>query len=122
ISWIQDIGIIDWDFSDSESEVVTQIQLQGNYGGATDYGMPEEATPYTSVTDYHLLRKYGWRSRTFNSEFMADPQLMFYTGLDLLDRYNSKRFRGTVNIPCRPELRLGFPVYVAPLDQVWYIQ
>lgn len=122
VSWIQDIDIIDWDFSDSESEVVTQIQLQGNFGGAVDYGMPEEATPYTSVTDYHLLRKYGWRSRTFNSEFMADPQLMFYTGLDLLDRYNSKRFRGTINIPLRPELRLGFPIYVAPLDQIWYIQ
>jgi hypothetical protein len=122
VSWIQDIDIIDWDFSDSESEVVTQIQLQGNFSGAVDYGMPEEATPYTSVTDYHLLRKYGWRSRTYNSEFMSDPQLMFYTGLDMLDRYNSKRFRGTVNIPLRPELRLGFPVYIAPLDQMWYVQ
>ncbi len=122
ISWIQDIDIIDWDLSDSESEVVTQIQLQGNFGGAVDYGMPEEATPYTSVTDYHLLRKYGWRSRTYNSEFMSNPQLMFYTGLDLLDRYNSKRNRGTVSIPCRPELRLGFPIYLAPLDQIWYIQ
>lgn len=122
ISWIQDIDIIDWDLSDSEAEVVTQIQLQGNFSGAIDYGMSEEVTPYTSVTDYHLLRKYGWRSRTFNSEFMSDPQLMFYTGLDMLDRYNSKRFRGTVNIPCRPELRLGFPIYLAPLDQVWYVQ
>jgi len=122
VSWIQDIDIIDWEFSDSESEVVTQIQLQGNHSGNIDWGLPEEATPYTSVTDYHLLRKYGWRSRTFNSEFMSDPQLMFYNGLDMLDRYNSKRFHGTVTIPCRPELRLGFPVYIAPLDQTWYIQ
>ena len=124
VSWIQDIDIIDFDMSDSEAEVVTQVQLQGNFGGATDYGMPEEATPYTSVTDYHLLRKYGWRSRTFNSEFMSSPLLMFYTGLDLLDRYNSKRFRGTVNIPLRPELRLGFPVYLpgSRFDQIWYVQ
>lgn len=122
VSWIQDIDIIDWDFTDSEAEVVTQIQLQGNFGGTVDYGMPEEATPYTSVTDYHLLRKYGWRSQTYNSEFMASPQLMFYVGLDMLDRYNSKRFHGTVTIPMRPELRLGFPVYIAPLDQIWYVQ
>jgi hypothetical protein len=122
ISWIQDVDVIDWNFSDSEAEVVTQIQLQGNFGGTVDYGMPEEATPYTAVTDYHLLRKYGWRTQTFNSEFMSSPQLMFYVGLDMLDRYNSKRFRGTVSIPMRPELRLGFPVYIAPLDQVWYIQ
>lgn len=122
VSWIQDIDVIDWDFSDSEAEVVTQIQLQGNYTGNIDWGMPEEATPYTSVTDYHLLRKYGWRSQTFNSEFLADPKLMFYVGLDLLDRYNSKRHRGTVNIPLRPELRLGFPIYIAPKDQIWYVQ
>jgi hypothetical protein len=122
VSWIQDIDIINWDFSESEAEVVTQIQLQGSFAGAVDYGMPEEATPYTSVTDYHLLRKYGWRSQTYNSEFMQDPMLMFYTGLDILDRMNSKRHRGTVSIPFRPELRLGFPVYVAPKDQIWYVQ
>lgn len=122
VSWIQDIDIIDWDFSQSEAEVVTQVQLQGNFTGSIDWGMPEEATPLTSVTDYHLLRKYGWRSQTFNSEFLADPKVMFYVGLDMLDRYNCKRFRGTVTIPFRPELRLGFPIYVGPKDQVWYIQ
>lgn len=121
VSWIQDIDIIDWDFSESEAEVVTQIVMQGNYGGNTDYSLPEECTPFTSVTDYHLLRKYGWRSQNYNSEFMGDPQLMFYHGLDILDRINSKRHRGSINIPLRPELRLGFPVYVAPKDQIWYL-
>lgn len=121
ISWIQDIDIIDWGLSESEGEVVTQIQVQGSFGGNIDYGFGEEATPFTSVTDYHLLRKYGWRTQTYNSEFMGAPILMFYTGMDLLDRYNSRRFRGTVNIPMRPELRLGFPVYLAPKDQIWYV-
>ena len=122
VSWIQDIDIIDFDLSESEAEVVTQIVLQGNFGGNTDYGMPEECTPFTTVTDYHLLRKYGWRQQTFNSEFLSDTMLMFYTGLDMLDRYNSKRHRATITIPCRPELRLGFPIYLAPFDQIWYIQ
>jgi hypothetical protein len=121
LSWIQDIDIISWNLSDSESEVVTQIQMQGSYGGNVEYGFPEEITPFTSVTDYHLLRKYGWRPHPYNSEFMSDPLLMFYHGLDILDRINSKRHRGSVNIPLRPELRLGFPVYLAPKDQVWYV-
>jgi len=121
ISWIQDIDIIDWDFSESEAEVVTQLQLSGSFGGNIDYGMPEECTPTTSVTDYHLLRKYGWRTQTFNSEFSSSPVQMFNIGLDMLDRLNSRRFRGSVNIPLRPELRLGFPVYIAPKDQVWYV-
>jgi hypothetical protein len=122
VSWIQDIDIIEWDMTDSESEVVTQITLQGNFGGNVDYGFSEEVTPFTSVTDYHLLRQFGWRPQTFNSEFLGDTTLMFYTGMDLLDRMNSRRFRGTITIPMRPELRLGFPVYVAPLDQFWYVK
>ena len=121
ISWIQDIDVIDWDFSESEAEVVTQVVMQGSYGGTVDYGLPEECTPFTSVTDYHLLRKYGWRTQSYNSEFLGDTQLMFYQGLDILDRINSKRHRGTVTIPCRPELRLGYPVYIAPKDQIWYV-
>lgn len=121
VSWIQDIDIIDWDFSESEAEVVTQLVLQGSFGGNVDYSMGEEVTPFTSVTDYHLLRQYGWRSQTFNSEFLGSTQLMFYTGMDMLDRLNARRHRGTINIPMRPELRLGFPVYVAPKDQFWYV-
>jgi len=120
-SWIQDIDVINWDFSESEAEVVTQIIMQGSYAGAIDIGMPQELSPFTSVTDYHLLRKYGWRSQTYNSEFLANQQLMFYHGLDLLDRLNARRHRGTVNIPMRPELRLGFPIYIAPKDQIWYV-
>lgn len=122
VSWIQDIDVIDWDLSESEAEVVTQIQIQGSYAGNVEMGLGEETTPYTTVTDYHLLRKYGWRTQTLNSEFLGSPLLMFYTGLDMLDRYNARRHRATVSIPCRPELRLGFPIYLAPKDQIWYIQ
>jgi hypothetical protein len=121
LSWIQDIDIIDWDFSTSEAEVVTQVILQGSANGSMDYGMPDELTPFTSVTDFHLLRQYGWRSQNYNSEFLADTNTMFYHGLDVLDRWNSRRHRATVTIPMRPELRLGFPVYIAPKDEIWYV-
>lgn len=122
VSWIQDIDIIDWDLSESEAEVVTQLQIQGSFAGNIDYGFGEETTPFTSVTDYHLLRKYGWRTQSIDSEFLGAPLLMFYVGLDMLDRLNARRHRATVNIPLRPELRLGFPIYLAPKDQVWYVQ
>lgn len=121
VSWIQDIDIIDWGFSDSEAEVVTQVQMQGSMTGNIDYGFGEETTPTTTVTDYHLLRQYGWRVQTVNSEFLGDTTAMFYHGMDILDRLNSRRHRGSVTIPIRPELRLGFPVYIASKDQIWYV-
>jgi len=122
VSWVQDIDIIDWNFSESEAEVVTQMTIQGGFGGNIDYGVGEECTPTTSVTDYHLLRKYGWRPQSYNSEWMSDPQIMFYHGMDILDRLNSRRHSGSITVPLRPELRLGFPVYVAPKDQIWYLK
>lgn len=122
ISWVQDIDIIDWDFSESESEVITQMTMQGSFGGNVDYGLGEESTPTSSVTDYHLLRRYGWRPHSYNSEWMGDPTMMFYHGMDILDRLNSRRHQGSINIPMRPELRLGFPVYIAPKDQIWYLK
>jgi hypothetical protein len=120
VSWIQDIDILDWAFSESESEVVTQISMEGSLKGAQDLGTGAELNPRTYVTDYHLLRKYGWREQSYNSEFMADGQVMWFHGLDLLDRINSRRHRASLTIPMRSELRLGFPVYIAPKDQVWY--
>jgi hypothetical protein len=123
VSWVQDIDVISWDFTDSEDEVVTQLTIQGSYAGNTDLGMPAEVTPVTSVTDYHLLRKYGTRPHTYNSEFMGkDLKQMFQHGLDVLDRINSRRHSANVTIPFRPELRMGFPIYIASKDQVWYIR
>lgn len=122
VSWIQDIDVIDWNLSESEAEAITQVQIQGSFRGNVDYGLGEEATPHTSVTDYHLLRKFGWRTQTINSEFSGNPLQMFYIGMDMLDRFNSKISSGSVNIPLRPELRLGFPIYLAPKDQIWYVR
>lgn len=122
VSWIQDIDVIDWDLAESEAEVVTQLTLGGNYSGNTDWGWPAELSPFANITDYHLLRKYGWRPAQVNSEYMGNDLIqMFYHGLDVLDKMNSKRHRGTVSIPFRPELRLGFPVYLASKDQIWYV-
>jgi hypothetical protein len=120
-SWIQDIDIIDCNFSESESEVVTQIIMQGGFSETEDIGASASISPFVTVTDYHLLRKYGWRSQNYNSEFLSDSTQMFFHGLDILDRINSRRHRATVTIPMRPELRLGFPIYIAYKDQIWYI-
>lgn len=120
-SWIQDIDIISWDFGESDAEVVTQITMQGKASSLNDYGLAADLNPYTAVVDYHLLQKYGWRTHPYNSEFITDTQSAFVYGLDLLDRLNSRRHSGSVTIPMRPELRLGFPMYVAPKDEMWYL-
>jgi hypothetical protein len=123
-SWIQNFEIIDDNVTDSEAEVYTHITSSGNaFGGVWDPGLNDEiTTPRTGVIDYHLLRRYGWRRLDYQCEWAGNPNKLFYHLLDYLDRVNSKRQNGTVTIPMRPELRMGFPIWFPKYDSFFYIQ
>lgn len=124
VSWIQDIDIIDDSIIDSEAEVVTHVTSSGNaFQGAFDPGISDEiTTPRTGVYDFHLLRRYGWRRADLQLEWAGNPRKLFFYLLDWMDRLNAKRQSGTVTIPLRPELRMGFPVWVPKYDSFFYVQ
>lgn len=123
VSWIQDYEIIDDSINDSESEVFTHITSSGNaFGGVMDWGLTDEITaPRTGVVDYHLLRRYGWRRLDYQCEWAGNPKKLFYWLIDYLDRINAKRQSGTVTIPMRPELKLGFPIWFPKYDSFFYV-
>lgn len=124
VSWIQDFDIIDDQLNDSEAEVVTHVTSSGNaFGGVTDWGLNDEiTTPRTGVYDFHLLRRYGWRRADLQLEWAGNPRKLFFHLLDWMDRLNAKRQNGTITIPMRPELRMGFPVWVPKYDSFFYVQ
>jgi hypothetical protein len=124
VSWIQDFDIIDDQLNDSEAEVVTHVTSSGNaFGGVTDWGLNDEiTTPRTGVYDFHLLRRYGWRRADLQLEWAGNPRKLFFHLLDWMDRLNAKRQNGTITIPLRPELRMGFPVWVPKYDSFFYVQ
>jgi len=123
VSWIQDIDLIDEQFQDSEGEIITHIVASGHaFGGVTDWGINDEfTTPRTGAFDYHLLRKYGYRRHDFQVEWAGSMRRMYYYILDFMDRLNARRMNGSVTIPMRPELRMGFPVYIPRHDAFYYI-
>jgi len=122
-SWIQDFEIIDDSVTDSEAEVFTHITSSGNaFGGVMDWGLNDEiTTPRTAVYDYHLLRRYGWRRLDYQVEWAGNPRKLFFHLFDVLDRTNAKRQYGNITIPMRPELRMGFPVWVPKYDSFFYV-
>jgi len=123
VSWIQDFDVIDDSMNDSEAEVVTHVTSSGNaFGGVTDWGLNDEiTTPRTGVYDYHLLKRYGWRHSELQVEWAGNPKKLFYHLLDWMDRINSKRQNGSVTIPIRPEIRMGFPIWFPKYDSFFYI-
>lgn len=123
VSWINDFEIIDESITDSEAEVVTHMTSSGNaFGGTVDYGVTDEITvPRTGVMDWHLLKRYGWRRQDFQCEWAGNPKKLFWFLIDHMDRINAKRHNGSMTIPMRPELRMGFPVWVPKYDSFFYV-
>lgn len=123
VSWIQDFEIIDESISESEQDVFTHVTSSGNaFGGVNDYGLSDEiTTPRTGVIDWHLVRRYGWRRLNLQLEWAGNPRKLFYHCLDHMDKINAKRVRGSMTIPMRPELRMGFPVWIPKHDSFFYV-
>jgi hypothetical protein len=123
VSWIQNFELIEDSITDSEAEVVTHMTGSANaYGGLMDVGLNDEITAAnTGVFDYHLLRRYGWRKHEQQSAWASNAKKLFFYLVDLLDRINAKRVTGNFQIPMRPELRMGFPIYVEKYDSFFYI-
>lgn len=124
VSWIQDFEIIEDNITDSEQEVYTHITSSGNaFGGTTDWGLNDEiTTPRTGVIDWHLLKRYGWRHLAVQLEWAGNPKKLFYYLLDYMDRINARRTQGSITIPMRPELRMGFPIWIPKYDSFFYVQ
>ncbi len=63
--WIQDIDIIEWGLSESEAEVVTQIVMQGSFGGNVEYGFGEEDAnnydPKSNCLTYNRWLEMGYQ-------------------------------------------------------------
>lgn len=123
LSWIHDHEIIDESITSSEQEVYTHVTSSGNaFGGVTDWGLNDEiTTPRTGVIDWHLLKRYGWRRLDVQVEWAGNARRLFYHLLDHIDKVNSKRVSGTITIPLRPEIRMGFPVWVPKYDSFFYV-
>ncbi len=124
VSWINDFEIIDDSITDTEQEVYTHITSSGNaFGGVMDWGLNDEfTTPRTGVYDFHLLRRYGFRRLDYSTEWAGNQKKLFFHLVDYLDRVNAKRQNGTITIPLRPELKLGFPVWIPYYDSFFYVQ
>lgn len=71
--------------------------------------------------DYRLVAQFGWREQSFESEYYSDPRAMFFAAVNRLDLFNIAVNSASCQIPLRPELRPGYPVYIEHLDCFYYL-
>jgi len=71
--------------------------------------------------DFDSIKRYGIRSETINVPYgMSGTQLKMIAVAEMAKR-NGQAFTGSVSIPLRPEIRLGYPVYLEHVDTFYYV-
>jgi soluble lytic murein transglycosylase-like protein len=126
VSWIRDIDIISENFAENPPEA-TFLEATGRYTQNAEIGLDSLVQTRATYVDYNLVQKYGWRPGSFSSEFIGStenggPKALFYHLVDVLDQQNVRINSGTITIPFRPELRLGYPIYHEGRDAYYYVE
>ena len=121
VSWIRDIDVIDWSFSENEPEA-TRVTTKGSWKASPFViPIPDEVAPEGVFQDMNLARQYGVRHEDVTTLWLGSSKACGYYAADRMGRHAANRFEGSVTIPGRPELRLGLPIYIESRDCFYYI-
>lgn len=72
--------------------------------------------------DLDLMKHYGVRSAEKTIEYLRNDALAATIALSQLNMMNAKAQTGNVTIPGRPEMRLGYPIYIEHRDSFHYVK
>lgn len=120
---IEDIDIERINEIDDESAVITRVDVTGVIvNGQNNNGQGDDANPnYGFAIDKDKLQKYGLRSEAISTNFITSQDEAFQYAHRELARRNSIKDNASMTIEGRPELKLGYPVFIPSKDMFGYI-
>jgi len=122
ISRIDDVDIINWNFLQSESEVVTRMEVKGQISQTISNGETDKYTRRGIAIDPFLAQRYGLRIQQRTAHWLKTSDECLTYAKSELDRINARAQSGTISIIGRPELRLGYPIYIISRDAFYYVK
>ena len=72
--------------------------------------------------DVELTQKYGVRYFQKNYDFIQNPNIARTLAMGELGTINASAYNGSITVPGRPEIRLGYPIYVRHRDSYHYVK
>lgn len=119
---IEDRDLISISESHSEPEA-TYVKGSGStFANFTGILSGEFGTRGANFVDWRLVAQFGWKETSFESNYYSSSKQMFVGAIMRLDTANMEMKSASITIPLRPELRPGYPVYVAHLDCFYYVK
>jgi len=71
--------------------------------------------------DYDLMKRFGLRYQSAAFRYGNSARTLRLLAAAEMTKINGRAFTGSVSIPLRPELRLGYPVYIRHIDAYYYV-
>lgn len=117
---VKDIDLISFDSSEKEPECTVMKGTGGYFNNMTSL-FGKEFENRGMFIDWRGVAKYGWREASFETTFLNDPRSIYYAAMNRMALQNKDVQSGSCTIPLRPEMKLGFPVYIEPFDVFYYV-
>jgi len=112
--------IVNSSFQIEAEGIITSMEVK------TPFHPALRSEQYPSGIGYHidvdLASKYGIRHRTLQSQWIFTPQAANQLALGYMALINSKCTTGSLTLPGRPELRMGYPIYIDHRDSFHYVK
>lgn len=118
---IEDIDIVSMNFTEQESEVITRVDVKGSFGSLLQDKVDTLILPQGFYVDPELVRRFGLRAQTINMNYLLTSSQCFAYAVGEMGRLNKRRYSGQMTIMGRPELRVGFPIYIKSRDIFAYV-
>lgn len=118
---IEDIDIFSISFQEKEPEATYAVCKGSHFKNMKGLGMDNEWGVRGQYIDYRLVAQFGWKPLSFEASHFNDPRSMFFAAVNRLDIHNASMNTASVQIPLRPEIRPGYPVYLVSLDCYYYL-
>ncbi len=117
---IEDRDLISIDESETEPEA-TMVKATGNhFSNLGGHGVEGWMGVGAVFIDYRLVAKFGYKEETFESNYLSSRHALYISCVNRLDLANVGVKSATVNIPLRPEMRAGYPIYIPSIDCFYY--
>lgn len=117
---IKPADILSYSFGINSDEIVTALEVQTSI----QQNIRDES--WVNMVGYHidmdLAKKYGHRFKKISLWYVSGSNLAKALAVGHLSLQNVKAYTGNITMPGRPEIKLGYPIYVEHRDSFHYVK
>jgi hypothetical protein len=117
---IEPESILNWALSEDDKDLWSRIEVTGREDWSAD-GNLNTLLRWNWYENPLLVARYGLRVLLIDHPFARDEEDAFYIAKTLMLRLNKERLQGQITITGRPELRIGYPVFLPYRNMIYNV-